>query len=116
MFADLFPKNKDVIEAFHASEKHTPWTQCNGTVGYEMMTPESRPAVELLPALLEQVDILFFAGENDMMCNWLGGLSSSLGRAYILKCTAVERSLNLLEWGGSKGFGVSDVHPGISAG
>lgn len=43
-----------------------------------MATPESQPAVELLPSLLEKIDVLFFAGEQDAMCNWLGGESDIL--------------------------------------
>ena len=54
-----------------------------------MATPESKPAVELLPSLLEKIDVLFFAGEQDAMCNWLGGESDKLYR-----CS----SLNFRQW------------------
>lgn len=56
-----------------------------------MWSPSSKPSVELLPSLLEQLDILMYAGEYDLMCNWLG----------------MEESISSLEWAGGRGFGVS---------
>jgi carboxypeptidase D len=78
-----------VIDAFHATHKPTAWEQCNNTVSDQMWSPASRPAIELLPGILEQgVSVLLFAGELDMMCNWLG----------------IERSIERMTWRGGTGL------------
>ena len=64
------------------------WEQCNGVVGGHFWTPNSVPAVMLLPKLLEKVPILLFAGEYDLMCAGVG----------------IERMIEKLEWNGAVGF------------
>ncbi|GAA6041532.1 hypothetical protein JCM8097_004247 [Rhodosporidiobolus ruineniae] len=79
----------DVKTAFHATRHTAPWQECNGQVGAQFYTPTSRPSVTLLPALLQQVPILMFAGAEDLICNHVG----------------IERMIEKLEWSGAVGFG-----------
>lgn len=88
-----------MIQAFHATRKSAPWVQCNNTISDQMWSPTSRPSIELLPGILEEgVEILFFAGELDMMCNALG----------------VERSIDALKWRGATGMARSSSFPNFS--
>lgn len=84
----------DVKNAFHATRKEGGWQECNGNVGANFWVTTSKPAVLLLPSLLEKVPILFFAGEQDLICNHVG----------------IERMIDNLEWAGQTGFGVSTSH------
>ncbi|KPV77963.1 uncharacterized protein RHOBADRAFT_50486 [Rhodotorula graminis WP1] len=88
---DMHPylSRQDVKSAFHATRKSGPWLECDGQVGAQFYTPRSRPAVRLLPGLLEQVPVLMFAGAEDLICNHVG----------------IERMIDNLEWNGETGFG-----------
>lgn len=78
-----------VIEALHAEDAPQKWEQCSNTVGSHFWTPNSVPSVLLLPALLEKLPILLFAGDRDLMCAGIG----------------IERMIEKLEWNGEVGFG-----------
>lgn len=83
------PQRPDVVRALHAEDgRPKQWEQCSGTVGSHFWTPNSVPAVMLLPQLLEKIPILLFAGENDLMCAGVG----------------IERMIEKLEWNGEVGF------------
>jgi hypothetical protein len=55
-----------------------------------MWSYNSRPSIELLPSLLEKIDVLLFAGDLDAMCNWVG----------------IQNTIDALEWQGATGLGV----------
>lgn len=83
---------KDVIQALHIDPgKSTGWTECNGAVGSQFRAKNSRPAVELLPGLLEQVPIILFSGDQDLICNHVG----------------TEELINNLHWNNGTGFEIS---------
>lgn len=42
--------------------------ECSGQVGANFFAENSKPSVTLLPDLLQQVPILFFAGDQDLIC------------------------------------------------
>jgi carboxypeptidase D len=42
--------------------------ECNGIVGSNFWTVNSLPSITLLASLLEQVPILLFAGDQDLIC------------------------------------------------
>ncbi|GAA6061343.1 hypothetical protein JCM10212_004824 [Sporobolomyces blumeae] len=90
---DITPylSREDVKSAFHATRHAGPWTECNGRVGSAFYTPISAPSVTLLPELLERVEVLMFAGAEDLICNHVG----------------IERMIDDLEWNGEVGFGNS---------
>ncbi|KAH8918651.1 alpha/beta-hydrolase [Atractiella rhizophila] len=80
---------EDVKQAFHAQKKQGNWHECAGDVGANFWASESKPAVELLPALLEKVEVLLFAGDQDLICNHRG----------------IEALIDRLTWQGVKGWG-----------
>ncbi|SCV68627.1 BQ2448_748 [Microbotryum intermedium] len=82
-------QREDVKKAFHASRHDGGWTECNGGVGSNFWASESVPAVQLLPKLLEEIPVLLFAGDQDLICNHLG----------------IERLIEGLTWKGETGFG-----------
>ncbi|KAL8283707.1 hypothetical protein RQP46_005502 [Phenoliferia psychrophenolica] len=82
-------RRTDVKSAFHANRKEGGWMECNGQVGGQFWVGYSKPSVTLLPALLEKIPILFFAGDQDLICNHVG----------------IERMIENLSWGGEVGFG-----------
>lgn len=67
---------------------HKHWTECSGAVGSHLRAKNSAPAVDLLPDLLQHVEILLFHGNRDIICNYIGA----------------ELLIKKLEWGGQKGF------------
>ncbi|GAA6023747.1 hypothetical protein JCM10207_000245, partial [Rhodosporidiobolus poonsookiae] len=81
----------DVIKALHAEDGNRngkQWSQCSGAVAAKFWTPNSVPAVMLLPELLEQMPILLYHGDQDLMCAGIG----------------VEKMIEDLEWNGATGF------------
>lgn len=90
-------RQDDVKKALHVNpDKKTGWVECNNFVGNAFKAQNSRPSVELLPDLLEQVPIVLFSGEQDLICNHIG----------------TEELINNLEWNGGKGF---EISPGVWA-
>lgn len=79
-----------MVSALHATQKHSDWVQCNNTISNQMWSPKSRPSIELLPDLLKQMPIILYAGELDLMCNYVG----------------LEASIDHLSWNGSSGMKV----------
>ncbi|GAA5991349.1 hypothetical protein JCM10908_003269 [Rhodotorula pacifica] len=78
----------DVKSAFHATRHAGDWTECNGQVGANFYTPNSLPSVTLLPDLLSKIQVLMFAGAEDLICNHVG----------------IERMIENLNWNGATGW------------
>ncbi|TKA56403.1 hypothetical protein B0A53_01973 [Rhodotorula sp. CCFEE 5036] len=78
----------DVKSAFHATRHAGAWTECNGQVGANFYTPHSLPSVTLLPDLLTKIQVLMFAGAEDLICNHVG----------------IERMIENLNWNGATGW------------
>ncbi|KAI6377844.1 Cell death protease [Pyricularia grisea] len=90
-------RRKDVVEALHVNpNKASGWTECTGAVGKSFKAQKSKPSIELLPKILEEVPILLFSGAEDLICNHMGT------EAFIGKMT----------WNGGKGF---ELTPGTWA-
>lgn len=85
-------RRKDVIQALNLAEAQMPgWTECSGAVGGAFRAAHSRPAIEILPSLIEQVPTILFSGASDLICNHLG----------------TEELINNMQWSGGKGFETS---------
>lgn len=85
-------RRREVTDALHVKPaRNTGWTECNGSVGSAFSAHNSKPSVELLPGIIEEVPILLFSGAEDLICNHIG----------------TEDLLANLEWNGAKGFEVS---------
>ncbi|GAA5850271.1 hypothetical protein JCM8547_001073 [Rhodosporidiobolus lusitaniae] len=88
-------RRPDVIKALHAEDgtrNGKQWTQCSPTVGAKFWTPNSVPSVMLLPDLLEQMPIILYNGDKDLMCAGVG----------------IEAMIDELEWNGVTGFNGSE--------
>ena len=82
-------RRQDVIRALHVNpDKKTGWVECNGAVGSNFNVRNSKPSTLLLPGLLEEVPIVLFSGDKDLICNHIG----------------TEELINNLEFNGGKGF------------
>ncbi|KAL8733356.1 MAG: hypothetical protein Q9166_002180 [cf. Caloplaca sp. 2 TL-2023] len=89
-------RRQDVKEALHINkDKQTGWTECAGAVS-SAFHPSSKPAIAILPKLLEQVPIVLFSGDQDLICNHVG----------------TEELIHNMEWNGAKGF---ELSPGTMA-
>jgi carboxypeptidase D len=85
-------RRPDVLEALHVDpNKNTGWTECNGAVGAAFRAPNSKPSIEFLPKLVEEVPVLLFSGDQDLICNHFG----------------TESLISNMEWNGAKGFEIS---------
>lgn len=85
-------RRPEVIQALHVDpDKRTGWTECSGAVQGAFSTQKSKPSITLLPGLLEQMPIILFSGEKDLICNHLG----------------TEELIHHMEWNGGKGFELS---------
>lgn len=90
-------RRKDVVHALNINaDKKTGWQECNGQVGNTFQAHNSKPAVELLPSLLEKVRIILFSGDRDLICNHMG----------------TEDVINGLYWNGATGM---ETSPGVTA-
>ena len=90
-------RRADVVKALNInSDRKAGWQECNGQVGNTFRAQNSKPAVELLPSLLEKVRIILFSGDRDLICNHLG----------------TEDVINGLHWNGATGM---ETSPGVTA-
>lgn len=90
-------RRQDVVKALHINpEKKTGWSECNGAVGGAFKARHSKPSVDILPNILEQVPILLFSGDQDLICSHYG----------------TESLIHNMEWNGGKGF---ELTPGTWA-
>ncbi|KAL1410267.1 Cell death protease [Vanrija albida] len=83
---------RDVVEALHATKHQRAWKECDDRVGNQMRAGKSPASVHLLPGILEKgVKVLMFAGDEDLICNYIG----------------IERMIEVLDWSGEVGFGAN---------
>lgn len=88
-------RRKDVLQALNLGDVHQPgWTECSGAVGGAFRARNSKPSIQFLPSIIEQVPTLLFSGAEDLICNHLG----------------TEDFINNMEWNGGKGFEISPGH------
>ncbi|KAF8314741.1 alpha/beta-hydrolase [Clavulina sp. PMI_390] len=85
-------RRDDVRTALHIPADASAWTECRGSVGSALSAKKSRPAIELVPKILERgVEVMFFNGDQDLICNYVG----------------TENMIAALEWDGQTGFNTS---------
>lgn len=84
-------QRKDVVRAFHADAKAESWTECAPRVGQAFYNRESASSITLLPTVLSQIPMLLFAGDQDLICNYVG----------------IESIISAMTWNGETGLGVS---------
>ncbi|KAF2086090.1 pheromone-processing carboxypeptidase KEX1 [Saccharata proteae CBS 121410] len=82
-------RRDDVKNALHVNpDKRTGWQECSGSVSMNFRARHSVPAVKLLPEILNEVPIVLFSGDQDLICNHIG----------------TEELINNMSFNGGKGF------------
>ncbi|KAG0749749.1 hypothetical protein G6F57_005748 [Rhizopus arrhizus] len=79
---------KEVKRAIHAEKQALGWKECTSLVSSALNEDKSPPADQLLPDILEEIPVLLYSGEYDLICNSLG----------------IEYLIGNMTWSGSKGF------------
>ncbi|KAF9809828.1 hypothetical protein IEO21_07228 [Rhodonia placenta] len=91
---DLDPMYKylarpEVVRALHASAASQTWQECRGIIHTEFAARKSPSAITVIPKVLEKIPMLFFAGDQDLICNYVG----------------IESMIQAMTWNGAKGLG-----------
>ena len=82
-------QRKDVVAALHASGKSTGWVECDSAVYAALTNRNSESSVTLMPKILEKIPVMLFAGDQDLICNYVG----------------MEALISTLAWNGGTGLG-----------
>lgn len=64
------------------------WHECSGKVGRNFNAKHSVPSIKLLPEILNEIPVVLFHGNRDIICNYIGA----------------ENFIKELEWNGETGF------------
>ena len=80
----------EVVRAIHASASSQTWTECRGTIHHAFNTEHSPSAITVLPRVLSKMEVLLFAGDQDLICNYVG----------------IENLIQAMTWNGATGLGV----------
>ena len=80
----------DVVNALHAQAKSEAWVECGQQVHRQIIKKPAPSAVTVLPRVLEKIPVLLFAGDQDLICNYVGQ----------------ESLIQSLIWNGGTGLGV----------
>ncbi|KAK9471386.1 Alpha/Beta hydrolase protein [Dipodascopsis tothii] len=88
-FVTPYLRKPEVLAALHVNpEKKTGWTECSGAVGKAFNARHSKPAVDLMPFILENIPVVMFNGDQDLICNHVGN----------------EDLITHMSWNGGTGF------------
>ncbi|KAI0254801.1 carboxypeptidase KEX1 [Lactifluus subvellereus] len=82
-------RRPDVIGALHAEAKSEAWVECQVRVHRQLDLKPSESSVTVLPRILEKIPVLLFAGDQDLICNYVGQ----------------ESLIQSLTWNGGTGLG-----------
>ncbi|KAF5393141.1 hypothetical protein D9757_001118 [Collybiopsis confluens] len=84
---------KDVVRALHATGHSQSWVECRGRIHAELHESESNSSITILPRVLEKIPVLLFAGDQDLICNYVG----------------MEAMIGAMNWNGMTGLGEVDM-------
>ena len=76
--------------ALHAQAKSEAWVECQSRIQGQIRQIDAPSSVTVLPRLLERIPVMLFAGDQDLICNYLGQ----------------ESLIQSLTWNGGTGLGV----------
>lgn len=80
--------NEKIVQKLLNLKLFKNWNECSGKVGRLFSARHSIPSVKLLPGLLQEVPIVLYNGNRDIICNYVG----------------TENFIKKLEWNGATGF------------
>jgi carboxypeptidase C (cathepsin A) len=98
---DAYLNSEKVKKYLNIDEKHSkPWRECDSKVGAGFLLDEMRSYSDNIRVLLEAgARVLVYAGDADLMCNWVGN----------------EAWTKELEWSGKKQFNEEPNRPFITS-
>lgn len=70
----------------------TEWEECRSKIHRNFVTRRSNSSITVIPRVLERIPIMLFAGDQDLICNYMG----------------IETMIQAMTWNGGTGLGVSD--------
>ncbi|KAF5371322.1 hypothetical protein D9758_004167 [Tetrapyrgos nigripes] len=80
---------KDVVRALHAQDHAQSWVECRSRIHQELDERNSNSSITLIPHVLERIPMLIFAGDQDLICNYVG----------------LEAMIKSMTWNGETGLG-----------
>ncbi|KAF9481873.1 pheromone-processing carboxypeptidase KEX1 [Pholiota conissans] len=79
----------EVVSALHASAHPGGWVECRPDVHTAFQESKLESAITVMPRVLSKIPILIFAGDQDLICNYIG----------------LENMIKALNWNGETGLG-----------
>lgn len=83
-----YMRTPEVMSAVHVENFKGGWTECGSKVGESLNGDKSVASYNLLPQILEEIPVLLFGGDQDLICNMLG----------------INYLAGNMTWNGAKGF------------
>lgn len=87
----LVDQRPDVVAALHASAHSGRWVECRGIIHNRFDEYKLNASITVLPKVLSKLPVLIFAGDQDLICNYVG----------------LEAMMKSMTWNGGTGLGVS---------
>ncbi|KAJ2915055.1 hypothetical protein MD484_g5370, partial [Candolleomyces efflorescens] len=78
-----------VVNALHANAHPGAWVECRRDVHRAFKEKTEQSAITVLPRVLSKIPVLIFAGDQDLICNYVG----------------LENMIKHLKWNGETGLG-----------
>ncbi|KAJ7579750.1 Alpha/Beta hydrolase protein [Mycena floridula] len=83
----------EVVRALHAEAHPESWVECRPRIHQELRETELNSSITVLPKLLSRIPVLIFAGDQDLICNYVGQ----------------EAMIKAMTWNGAKGLGTVET-------
>ncbi|KAG6891309.1 Cell death protease [Termitomyces sp. T32_za158] len=84
-----FLGRQDVVNALHANAHSGSWTECRGGIHSAFHEITENASITVIPRVLTKIPVLIFAGDQDLICNYLG----------------LESMIKEMTWNGATGLG-----------
>ncbi|KAI7853199.1 serine carboxypeptidase-domain-containing protein [Circinella umbellata] len=65
-------RRPELVRAVHADKQSGGWTECSSAVSKKLDGTNSKSAYSMIPEILNEIPILLFSGDQDLICNVLG--------------------------------------------
>lgn len=83
-------QRQDVVNALHANAHSGSWTECRGSIHTAFHEMTENASITVIPRVLAKIPALIFAGDQDLICNYVG----------------LESMIKEMTWNGATGLGV----------
>jgi len=83
----------EVVRALHADNHPGAWVECRSDVHTAFDEGTQPSSITVLPKILSKIPVMIFAGDQDLICNYLG----------------LENMIKEMTWNGEKGLGTVET-------